>query len=132
MLQARDDVGHPLRRLVSVHPGFINRLLAVSVKRNEKHMARGARMLHSRNWLMTRLCAKQSMRLCRTLFCRHTCYCADKDVQGDALLDARASIQVELGFKLFNRLGTNLQDRLVHAERFSCLAMMGMMLWPMF
>ena len=42
----------------------------------------------------------------------------DKDVHGDALLDARASIQVELGFKLFNRLGTNLQDRLVHAERF--------------
>jgi hypothetical protein len=38
--------------------------------------------------------------------------------KGDALLDARASIQAEFGFKLFNRLGMNLQDRLIHAERF--------------
>ncbi|ELG7181745.1 TPA: hypothetical protein N1910_003949 [Pseudomonas aeruginosa C40A] len=119
MLQARDDVGHPLRRLVSVHPGFINRLLAVSVKRNEKAHGKG------------RADAPQQ-ELADDPFMRETVYALvpdivfadtpaialDKDVQGDALLDARASIQVELGFKLFNRLGTNLQDRLVHAERF--------------
>jgi hypothetical protein len=43
---------------------------------------------------------------------------ADKDAVADALLDARTSIQNEFGFGLFNRLGTNLQDRLIHAERF--------------
>ena len=34
------------------------------------------------------------------------------------MLDARVSIQAEFGFKLFNRLSTNLHDRLIHAERF--------------
>jgi hypothetical protein len=39
-------------------------------------------------------------------------------VLADSLLDARASIQGEFGFRFFNRLGANLQDRLIHAERF--------------
>jgi hypothetical protein len=43
---------------------------------------------------------------------------ADKEAITDALMDARTSIQSEFGFALFNRLGTNLQDRLIAAERF--------------
>ena len=45
-------------------------------------------------------------------------FISDKDAQVDELLDARASIQAEFGFKLFNRLSMHLQDRLIHAERF--------------
>jgi hypothetical protein len=33
-------------------------------------------------------------------------------------MDARTSVQSEFGFALFNRLGPNLQDRLIVAERF--------------
>ena len=42
----------------------------------------------------------------------------DKEAQGDSLLDARASIQGDFGFKVFNRLAPNLQDYLIQAERF--------------
>lgn len=51
----------------------------------------------------------------------------DRDSLADSLLDARARIQSEFTFKKFNRLGTNLQERLIHAERFFCLARMVMM-----
>ena len=40
------------------------------------------------------------------------------DARADAVLDARASIQNEFSFRVFNHLGTNLQNRLIHAERF--------------
>jgi hypothetical protein len=42
----------------------------------------------------------------------------DKEAISYALMDARTSIQSEFGFALFNRLGTNLQDRLIIAEQF--------------
>ena len=42
----------------------------------------------------------------------------DEDGHADSLLEARASIQGEFGFRVFNRLGTNIQDRLIYAERF--------------
>jgi hypothetical protein len=42
----------------------------------------------------------------------------DQEADADSLMDARTSIQGEFGFALFNRLGTNLQDRLIAAERF--------------
>jgi hypothetical protein len=47
----------------------------------------------------------------------------DKNIRADCLLDARASIQGEFGFKAFNQLGANMQDRLIHAECFwlSCI-----------
>jgi hypothetical protein len=41
MLQARDDSTHPLRRLASVHPDLINRLLSINAKRNEKAHGKG-------------------------------------------------------------------------------------------
>jgi hypothetical protein len=42
----------------------------------------------------------------------------DKDAAADARLDARTSIQGEFGFRLFNKMDENLQERLIAAERF--------------
>lgn len=119
LLQAQDDASHPLRRLASAHPDLINRLLVINTKRNEKAHGKGGTYAQQQE-----LTDDQFMRetvhalMPDIVFAFMPATAPDKDAQGDALLDARASIQAELGFKLFNRLGTNLQDRLVHAERF--------------
>lgn len=41
ILQARNDEGHPLRRLAATQPDLINRLIAISAKRNEKAHGKG-------------------------------------------------------------------------------------------
>lgn len=119
MLQARDDAGHPLRRLVSVHPDLINRLLAINAKRNEKAHGKGgadAPQQEPTDDPFMRIVVHSLVP--DIVFADNPAAAPDKDAQGDALLDARASVQAEFGFKLFNRLGMNLQERLVHAERF--------------
>ncbi len=110
---------HPLYRVASAYPDLINRLFAINAKRNEKGHGKGGADAPQQA-----LTYDQFMReVVHTLvpdivFADMPATAPDKDEQGDALLDARASIQAEFGFKLFNRLGANLQDRLVHAERF--------------
>lgn len=119
MLQAQDDASHPLRRLATVHPTLINRLIAINARRNEKEHGKGGANVQQQD-----LTDEPFMRevvhilLPDIVFADTPVTAPDKDVLGDALLDARASIQTELGFRLFNRLGANLQDRLIHAERF--------------
>ena len=119
LLQAQGDDLHPLYRVASAYPDLINRLFAINAKRNEKGHGKGGADAPQQA-----LTYDQFMReVVHTLvpdivFADMPATAPDKDEQGDALLDARASIQAEFGFKLFNRLGANLQDRLVHAERF--------------
>lgn len=119
MLQARDDAGHPLRRLVSAYPDFINRLLAINAKRNEKAHGKGgadAPRQELTDDLFMRTVVQSLVP--NIVFADSPAAASDKDTQGDVLLDARASVQAEFGFKLFNRLGMNVQERLVHAESF--------------
>jgi hypothetical protein len=119
MLQARNDAGHPLHRIVSAYPDLINRLLAISAKRNEKAHGKGgadAPRQEPTDDLFMRTVVQSLVP--DIVFADNPAATPDKDAQGDALLDARASVQAEFGFKLFNRLGMNVQERLVHAERF--------------
>lgn len=118
LLQAQDDASHPLRRLASVHPDFINRLLAINDKRNAKVHGKGGMDMQQELTDDPFMRKAVHALVPDIVFADTPATAPDKDAQGDALLDARTSIQAELGFKLFNRLGTNLQDRLVHAERF--------------
>jgi len=119
LLQAQDDASHPLRRLAARHPDLINRLVAISAKRNEKaHGKGGADAPQDELTDDTFMREAVHVLVPDIVFADTPAAAPDKDAQGDALLDARASIQAEVGFKLLNRLGMNLQDRLVHAERF--------------
>lgn len=119
LLQAQGDYLHPLCRLASSHPDLINRLSAINDKHNEKNHGKGGadapqQALPDDHFMREVVHALVP----DVVFADMPATALDKDEHGDALLDARASIQAEFGFKLFNRLGTNLQDRLVHAERF--------------
>jgi hypothetical protein len=120
LLQAQDDSSHPLRRLASAHSeDLIKRLLDINAKRNEKEHGKGGAGVPQQELTDEPFMREVVHALVPDIVFADTPATApDKDAQGDALLDARASIQAEFGFRLFNRLGANLQDRLVHAERF--------------
>jgi len=119
ILQAEKDESHPLRRIASSHPDLISRLLKIKTTRDEKGHGKGGADAPD-----TELPADSFMReivhalLPDIIFADTPIARTDKETRADSLLDARASIQSEFGFRAFNRLGANLQDRLVHGERF--------------
>ena len=119
ILQARNDEGHPLRRLAATQPDLINHLIAISAKRNEKAHGKGGADAPQHELTDEPFLREVVHTLVRDIaFVDTPTFISDKDAQVDELLDARASIQAEFGFKLFNRLSMHLQDRLIHAERF--------------
>ncbi|QIE30193.1 hypothetical protein [Caballeronia sp. SBC2] len=120
ILQAQQDESHPLRRIAFSQPGLIRHLLSIKKKRDERAHGKGAT-------------STQEMELSDDPHMREIVHSllpdisfsdtrvttqADRDVRADAFFDARASVQSEFSFKVFNRLGPNLQNRLIHAERF--------------
>lgn len=119
MLQAQDDASHPLRRLALSHPDLIHRLFVINNKRNEKMHGKGGTTFPQQELPDEPFMREVVHTLVPDITFAHTPVAApSKDAIGDALLDARASIQAELGHKLYNHLGSNLQDRLVYAELF--------------
>lgn len=119
LLMAQSDASHPLRRVAEKYQDFIVRLFDIRKKRNPQTHGRGKVQKNEiempeesfmRDIVTTLL---PSVRFSDIFVAE-----VDKDAVADLLLDARSSIQGEFGFGLFNRLGTNLQDRLVYAERF--------------
>lgn len=119
ILQAQSNELHPLRRIASKYPELINRLFVIKKKRDEKAHGKGRADAQDRE-----LPDAPFMReivhalLPNIMFSEMPTVELDRDSLADSLLDARASIQSEFTFKTFNRLGTNLQERLIHAERF--------------
>ncbi|AEG00704.1 hypothetical protein [Methylomonas methanica] len=119
ILQAQGDASHPLCRIASARPDLIYRLLEINAKRNEKSHGKGGA-----DAPQGELSDDSFMReVIHTLlpdikFADTPFVTPNLDARADALLDARASIQSEFGFKQFNRLGFDLQDRLIHVELF--------------
>ena len=119
ILQAEKDESHPLRRIASLHRDLVSRLLVIKKNRDEKGHGKGGS-----DSADTELPADPFMReivhalLPDISFADTPVEGTGRDARADSLLDAGSSIQSEFGFKAFNRLGANLQDRLIHAERF--------------
>jgi hypothetical protein len=119
ILQAEKAESHPLRHIASSHPDLITRLLDIKKKRDDKGHGKGGS-----DAPVAELPGDLFMReivhglLPDINFANAPIAGLDEGTFADSLLDARASIQGEFGFKAFNRLGANLQDRLIHAERF--------------
>ena len=119
LLMAENDDAHPLRRIAAQHQDFIIRIFDIKKNRDEQGHGKGKAQ-------------KDEIELTEEAFMRQIVTAllpvirfsdtpvaeADKDAVADSLLDARTSIQNEFGFGLFNRLGTDLQNRLIYAERF--------------
>ncbi|GIW92911.1 MAG: hypothetical protein KatS3mg110_0952 [Pirellulaceae bacterium] len=119
LLMAAADTAHPLRRIAAAYPDFITRLLELKKARDE--LAHGAVNMRPAD---VELPEDRFMREILTALLpavrfsdlRHPA--ADIETLSDILLAARTSIQSEFGFALFNRLGDNLQNRLIACEQF--------------
>ena len=119
VLQAEKDSFHPLRRIAHSHPNFITRLLGIKRARDAKDHGEGGADAPKAEPPDDSFMREVVHRLLPEVsFADSPSYEGDGDVLADSLLDARVSIQGEFGFRFFNRLGANLQDRLIHAERF--------------
>ena len=121
LLLAAGDVAHPLRRIAAAHPDFIFRVLEIKKKRNE--LGHGTGRVRSNDGELPEEAFLREVVTTLLPGIRFSHASAsesalDGQTLSDALLDARTSIQNEFGFALFNRLGNNLQDRLIVAERF--------------
>lgn len=119
LLMAGKDDTHPLRRIATRYNDFIIRILDIKRKRDAQGHGQG-KLKKAENELSEEAFMREivTMLLPSIRFSDSPVAEADKDAVADAVFEARTSIQNEFGFGLFNRLGTNLQDRLVHAERF--------------
>lgn len=119
VLQAEMDESHPLRRIASTHPDLVTKLLEIKKRRDEKGHGKGSIDAPEYELLEDRLMREIVHALLPAISFADTPTAGpDKEERADSLLDARASIQGEFGFGVFNRLGPNLQERLIHAERF--------------
>ena len=119
LLLAENDVRHPLHRIVARHPDFIVRLFEIKKKRDDQAHGKG-RVQRNGILLPDEIFMREIVTtlLPAMVFSDTPVAEMDKDAAADSLLEARTGIQGEFGFRLFNRLGPNLQDDLIHAEEF--------------
>lgn len=119
ILQARNDESHPLRRIAPVHSDLVSRLLVIKKRRDEIGHGKGGSDAPEAELTYDPFMREIVHALLPDVsFAATPAAGPDKDARADSLFEARASIQSEFGFKVFNHLGANLQDRLIHAERF--------------
>ncbi len=119
LLLAADVQSHPLRRIAIENGDFIDRLNALKDERNAQGHG-GGRVRNEEIELPEETFMRKIVNslLPSMTFSITTLSDTDLDTVADFVLDARTSIQNEFGFKTYNRLGSNLQERLIHSERF--------------
>lgn len=119
LLMAAGDVSHPLRRIAPAHQNVIVRLLKIKKDRDESGHGNG-RMRSNDVELPDEAFMREVVTalLPTVRFSDAPASGVDTEAALDTLMNARTSIQSEFGFALFNRLGPNLQDRLIVAEQF--------------
>ena len=119
ILQAEKDETHPLRRIADSHRDLVSRLLSIKKERDDKGHGTGGADAPKAELPNEPLMREIVHSLLPEIsFADTPTNRPNNDARADDLLDARANIQAEFGFKVFNRLGANLQDRLICAERF--------------
>ncbi len=124
LLIAEADSNHPLRRIASVYPDFIERLINIKKKRDESaHGANGVRRkdVELSDEPFTRdvvRCLLRGITFDESIEDESTEEESVREYAADLLLDARTGIQGEFGYERYNQMGINLQDRLIDAERF--------------
>jgi len=118
LLIAANDPSHPLRRIAVRHPDFIIRLLDIKKTRDEQGHGRSAAQIYEFELPEEAFMREIITALLPDIRFSDTPEAAvDKDFKADNIHNARANIQSEFGFKNYNLLGVDLQDKLIRAER---------------
>jgi len=119
LLMASGDPSHPLRRIAAAHQDFIVRLLKIKKDRDESGHGTGRVRTNDVELPDEAFMREVVTALLPSIrFCDAPVSAPKKETMSDEIMDARTGVQSEFGFALFNRLGPNLQDRIVVAERF--------------
>jgi hypothetical protein len=119
LLQAAQDHSHPIRKIASQHLDVIDLVFGIKKRRDGKGHGQGAADAPEAEQASDPLMREIVNALLPDIrFAATAERQLDEDLRGDSLLDARASIQDEFGFRAFNSLAANVQERLIHAERF--------------
>lgn len=119
LLMATRDMSHPLRGLATAHPNLMLRFLEVKNHRDESgHGGGRSRSMDIELPDDAFVRAVVAALLPTVRISAAPVSATDREAATDLLMNARTSIQQEFGFALFNRLGSNLQDRLIVAEQF--------------
>jgi hypothetical protein len=119
LLQAAQDHSHPIRNLGAQHPDVIDLVLTIKKRRDDKGHGQGPADAPEVEQASDHLMREVVHALLPDIWFGDTPERPlHEDLRGDSLLEARGSIQDEFGFRAFNRLGANVQERLVHAERY--------------
>ncbi len=117
LLMAENDATHPLRYLVDKHPDFIDKIFSLKQKRDKQAHGEGKKIKEKLNeeGFMCDIVSTllPSIKLSPTDTAE-----VKREIVEDYRFDARTNIQIEFGFRLFNRLGEDLQSRLIAAESF--------------
>jgi hypothetical protein len=123
LLMAENDPSHPLHKIVYNYPDFIIRLFDIKKKRDDQGHGKGKAQKNKTEFSEEDKFMREIVTalLPDIRFADTSAATVDRDLAADMMLDSRTNIQNEFGFKNFNRLGTNLQDRLIDAEQ-SCLS----------
>jgi hypothetical protein len=118
LLMAESDPSHPLHKIANMYQDFITRLFGIKKKRDMQGHGKGK--------------VPKDVELPEEVFMREIVpvllpdisfadkpvATVDKNSIADGMLDSRTSVQSEFDFKLFNRLGTDLLDKLIRTEDF--------------
>jgi hypothetical protein len=119
LLMAAVDPYHPIHRIASTYRDFVKRLFSIKKNRDESaHGVSGVRRMDVElsDEAFTRDVVTNL--LSNVTFDGSTAGESNTEHATGLLLDARTSIQGEFGYKLFNQMGINLQERLINAEQF--------------
>jgi len=117
LLIAANDPSHPLRKISGRYPDFIIQLFNIKKKRDEQGHGKGK-------------APKNQVELSEDAFMRNIvnallpdvpfsdtpAAAVDDDFNADKTHNSRVNILSEFGFKKYNLLGADLQDKLIYAE----------------
>lgn len=118
IVQARRDRSHPLRRAATVFPDLIEQLLGIKKKRDEYGHGKHQHAATEHELPDDRFMRQLVHILLPSIVFADSPSVTNRDRLADAILDARAGIQSEFGFKIYHWLGAGVQDHLLQAERF--------------
>lgn len=118
LLQAEADHEHPLRRIASARPDFIERIRTLASDRGDRAHGKHVTVANG-----TQLESDPFMReiisaLLPAIQFESNAKSTSSGSQADRLLDARTSLQDAFGYQSFNKLGLSAQASLLTAEQF--------------
>lgn len=118
LLMAESDKSHPFRIIAQNCHDFFYQIDKIKKKRNAKEHGQGKKQKGEFEIPEEKFMREMVTTLLPTIsFSGEPPKQADENIMADLLLDARINIQREFEFQLFNRLGSDLQNRLIYAER---------------